>query len=356
MDGLLSRLGREEGRHLVRVTAELTHRCGFECPHCYCRLPASSPRAAGEMTGAEWERVLSEAADEGALFVLVTGGEPLLHADFRRIWTAAKRAGLIPELFTNGSLLSDDVAGFLADWPPSQVSVTLYGATEETYEAMTGRSGMLGRVLRGLESLSKRGVAVEVKGLFTRRNAHEFDRILELCSGFGPRFRWDADLVGPSASGHGRPDEVRLDGREIVELEARDPKRREGLERLLRAGRPAPPRTGSPFRCRVGQREMHVDPYGLAQPCMMLETSGYDLRHGTVREAWEVAIPRLLSGIPSTGGPCQTCDLAEACRVCPPRALRRGVAAGWPVPESCDLGRARAEAFRESSPAEGEGR
>lgn len=298
------------------------------------------------MSGAEWERILAEAADEGALFLLVTGGEALLRPDFRRIWMAAKRAGLLPELFTNGSLVTADVAGFLADWPPTRVSVTLYGATEESYEAMTGRKGMLGRTLESLDLLARRGVRVEVKSLLTRRNAEEFDRIRELCLSFGAPFRWDAELFGNAGSGLGLPDEERLRGSDVVALEKRDPGRWTEWTKKTTPWRPAAPRTGSPFRCRVGRSEMHVDPHGLVQPCLLLQTAGYDLRRGTVREAWRVAVPELLEGVAWAPGPCQTCELAEVCRVCPARSLRSGSRAEGPAPESCDLGRVRAEALR----------
>ena len=166
----------------IRMGAELTYRCNFGCVQCYCRLPETSPRAAVELDGSEWERILAEAAEEGTLFLTLTGGEPLLHRDFRQIWVAAKRLGLLSSVFTNGSLVDEETADFLAEWPPVVVSVTLYGATDATYRAVTGRSGMLDRVLAGLELLRERGVRIETKATFTRLNASEFDELRSLCN------------------------------------------------------------------------------------------------------------------------------------------------------------------------------
>lgn len=343
-DGLLARLGNGGGRRLIRLSAELTHRCNFSCSHCYCRLSVGSPRAADELGAGEWERIIGEAASEGALFVTFTGGEALLHPQLRKIWVAAKREGLIPELFSNGSLITPEVADFLADWPPSQVSVTLYGSNEQTYASVTGRQGMLRRVLDGLDLLLARQVAVEVKGLFSKINHHDFDGIRELCYRYNRIFRWGAELTGTSQEGEGRPHEVGLDPGEVIALERRDAVRWEEWRQQLADWKPAPERRDALFRCRVGQTECHVNPYGQLLPCLLLERVGYDLRRGSFADGWR-RIPELLAGIPWKPGPCQWCELSEVCRVCPAHALRLGGPAEGPTTFHCGLGRARAELF-----------
>jgi|WetSurMetagenome_2_1015567.scaffolds.fasta_scaffold07424_3 radical SAM protein with 4Fe4S-binding SPASM domain len=343
-DGLLARLGNEGGRRLIRISAELTHRCNFSCRHCYCRLPAGSSQAGDELAGAEWTRIINEAAAEGTFFITFTGGEPLLHPEFQKIWVAAKRAGLIPELFSNGSLIIPEVADFLAEWPPSQVSVTLYGSCEETYAAVTGRQGMLRRVLDGLDLLLERQVAVEVKGLFSRINQHDFDRLRELCYRYNRIFRWGAELTGKSMDGEGRPQEVGLDPEEVIALERRDGIRWDEWRSQLADWKPAPERCDTLFRCRVGQKECHVNPYGRLQPCLLLERVGYDLRRGSFADGWR-RIPELLAGIPWKPGPCQRCQLSEVCRLCPAHALRLGEHPEGPTAFHCGLGRTRAEHF-----------
>ena len=342
---VLESLRGGDARMPVLLTAELTRRCNFGCTHCYCRRPEVDAAASAEMRGEEWTRIFGEAASEGAIFLIVTGGEPLLHPDFREIWIAGKRLGLIPDLYTNASLITPEVADFLAHWPPRRISVTLYGSTDETYRAVTGREGMRDRVLEAVGLLRDRGLSVELKATITRKNAKELQGLRALAATEGPAFRWGAELIGAVEGSLGNPKDVVLSGREIVALERTDPARWAEWGARLAAWKPSPENPASPFRCKIGRLSIHVDPYGMMRACEFVESVAYDVRTGTVREGWREAIPGSLERFPWSPGPCQTCELADVCRVCPGHALGSGLSASSPTVMHCELGRARAEAF-----------
>ena len=67
-------------------TFELSPVCNFSCRMCYVRRTAKevaeSPRRI--LTLEDWRRIAREARDAGMLYLLLTGGEPLLWPDF---WT-----------------------------------------------------------------------------------------------------------------------------------------------------------------------------------------------------------------------------------------------------------------------------
>jgi len=48
------------------------------------------------------------------LWILFTGGEPLLRPDFLEIYTYAKKKGLLVTIFTNGTLIDDNLADYFA--------------------------------------------------------------------------------------------------------------------------------------------------------------------------------------------------------------------------------------------------
>ena len=64
------------------LLAELTHRCPLQCP--YCSNPLELERGDAELTTAEWQRVLDEAAALGVLQVHISGGEPTARPTSRR--------------------------------------------------------------------------------------------------------------------------------------------------------------------------------------------------------------------------------------------------------------------------------
>ena len=82
-------------RASASLDIELTERCDNDCIHCCINLPAGDAAArAREMTTAQVEDVLRQAADLGCLQVRFTGGEPLLRPDFEELYLFARRLGL----------------------------------------------------------------------------------------------------------------------------------------------------------------------------------------------------------------------------------------------------------------------
>ena len=87
-------------------------------------------------------------------FTRVSGEyEPLLRSDFQELYRYARSLGLIPILFTNATLITPDLAAFLAANPPRRVEITVYGHTRETYERVTGVPGSFNRFRAGVAAL-----------------------------------------------------------------------------------------------------------------------------------------------------------------------------------------------------------
>ncbi len=129
----------DEERFPLDGTLELTHRCNLACVHCYVNLPANDPDARNrELTYEECCRVIDAMVVEGCLFLLITGGEPLLRRDFRDIYLYAKRSGLLITLFTNGCMLTPDTVDFLAETPPSRSRSPFTGPLRRPMKRLPG--------------------------------------------------------------------------------------------------------------------------------------------------------------------------------------------------------------------------
>src|SRR5260221_12161897 len=111
------------GAHL-----ELTYRCTWRCVLCYNRRHHDSRG----LSGAEWVAVLDELRALGTLSVPVTGGDPLAHPEFFEIAAAARGRGFAVRLFTNGALVTEEVAERLARLHLLGVEMSLHGACPQT--------------------------------------------------------------------------------------------------------------------------------------------------------------------------------------------------------------------------------
>jgi radical SAM protein with 4Fe4S-binding SPASM domain len=323
---------------------ELTFRCNLRCAHCYVNTRRGDRRARRqELTAAEIRRIAGEAADLGCLTLLLTGGEPLLRADLPDIYRHLKSQGFLVALFTNGTLVTERFADLLADRPPLVVEITLYGATAEVYERVTGVPGSHRRCLRGIELLLDRKVRVRLKTVPLTINVSEMDAMRALASAYGVAFHWDP-LVNCRLDGSPEPTRLRLQPEQIVALERGEPKRiREYREHLVRAEGV----TGGAerFDCNAFRHSFHIDPSGRMMPCMLVRHPVYDVRAGSFREGWTEAFPVMRRQPRTRANPCQGCRLTAVCGQC----------AGWAqletgdpedrVPFLCDLANARAAAF-----------
>ena len=209
----------------ISGTIELTFRCNSQCVHCYCNLPRNDREAIDkELKNEEVYRIFDQIAEAGCLWLLMTGGEPLLRKDFLDIYAYAKKKGFIPTLFTNGTLLTPEIADTLFKWPPFLVEITLYGATEETYERITGITGSFKRCQKGIDLLLERKIPLGLKTMAMTINLGEIQRMKEYADDLGVSFRYDP-LVNPRLDGSKRPCNVRLSPEEVVRLDLNDENR-----------------------------------------------------------------------------------------------------------------------------------
>jgi len=347
------------GRAVFSFDLELTARCNLDCRHCYINLPAGDRSARKrELSAAEVGRLAGEAAALGAVWCLITGGEPLLRKDFFDVYRALHSKGLILSVFTNATLVNDEHVRFFRKFPPRDVEVTVYGVTKETYERVTRTPGSFDAFLRGLDLLLASGIDVRLKAMALRTNKHELAAIGEFCRArtkdyyrFDPNLhlRFDGDKAR-----NGLILAERLSPKEIVRLERSDPERFGALTtacaELVPDEVPASD-CRHIFRCGVGQRSFVIGPEGRLRPCQSLHHPEflYDLRKGTLADAWTRFVPEVLRrGTERTDylEKCGRCPVVNLCLWCPAHAYLETGELDLPVEAFCRVAWARAEALK----------
>jgi len=322
------------------ASLELTERCNLCCVHCYVNQPAGDDGIRRrEMTLDEWQRVLDQVANAGTLWLLVTGGEPLLYAGFRDWYLYAKRKGFHLILFTNGTLLTPELADLLAEYPPWETEITLYGATAETYERVTGVPGSYDRCRRGIDLLLERGLALNLKTMALTLNARELPAMQRLADDLGVRFRYDP-VIQSRLDGDHRPLACRLSPEEIVALERKDAQRIQQWQEFCGQSW-VPADRKSLFKCGAGLHIFHLDPYAGLYPCLMARWLRYDLRAGSVEEAVRGFLPAVRRMATTRGELCAECDQLILCQNCPAWAYREVGDPEAPEPFRCRLAHLR---------------
>ncbi len=341
---------------------EVTARCNNDCRHCYINLPAGDRAArAKELSLAEISRIADEALSLGAMWCLITGGEPLLRDDFCDLYLALKRKGLLVSVFTNATLIGEEHIQLFKRYPPRDIEVSVYGVTQETYERVTQRPGSFTAFRRGLERLFACGVKVRLKAMALRSNVQELAAIARFCrERTKDYFRFDPLLNLRFDGNAQRNAEIRaerLSPEEIVAIERADEERFASLEKAchkLIVPEFAHADCDHLFHCGAGNGSFNVSYDGLFRLCSSLwhPDCVFDLRKGSLLDAWHNLIPKvrdMRSRRSEFLEKCCVCPIINLCLWCPAHAhLESGEMDAW-VEYFCQVAHARARALGEEA-------
>jgi radical SAM protein with 4Fe4S-binding SPASM domain len=348
-----------EKRAALSFDLETTARCNLNCRHCYINVPAGDRAAKRrELDAAEIGRIGGEAAALGAVWCLVTGGEPLLRKDFFDIYLALKKKGLLLSVFTNATLVGPEHVRFFKKYPPRDIEVTVYGVTKTTYERVTRVPGSFAAFRRGLELLLEGGLKVRLKAMALRSNVDELEAIAEFCRArTKDYFRFDPFLhyrFERDARRNAEIEAERLSAEDVVALEKGDPERFKVMEK--NCGQLIVPGFSESecrhlFRCDAGKRTFVVGFDGNFRLCASLYHPDFlfDLRKGSLAGAWTTFVRTVLgrkSDLKDYLERCARCPIINLCLWCPAHAYLETGALDAPVDNFCQLAHAREEALK----------
>lgn len=296
---------------------ELTSRCNLRCIHCYLgEQREQREKRHLEMSTERVMAVIDEVVASGCLYLAITGGDPMVRKDFPEIYRHAREKGLIVTVLCDGVLVTEEIVTLFREYPPFAVDISLYGATAETYEAVTRTQGSYARCLRGIRRLLAAGITIHLKTVLMSINQHELDVMRRMAKELGVRFRMDAALF-PCLSNHDRgPVDLRVSPREAVEKELSDPERlQEWIEYADRRRGVASPE--GLYVCGAGLTNFYIDPFGFVSPCLMTTQYRYPLGERDFASLWADPLAALRRRTPRDSYPCNTCEMQTACTACP---------------------------------------
>lgn len=179
-------------------TFELTPLCNLDCKMCYVHLNRAQMGQTKLLTAEQWEMLIAQAVDAGMLYARLTGGECLSYPDFKRIYLFLREQGVETAILTNGTLLGREMVDFLREDPPAAIQITLYGASEEAYERVTGQR-VFSVVVENIRRLQAYGLPVSIA---VTPNAFMTDgeEILRLTHKLGLNVQINAGLMAPRTS------------------------------------------------------------------------------------------------------------------------------------------------------------
>lgn len=268
-----------------RASYELNLGCNYDCEHCYLGLKTFS--------GLSWpqrERLLDIMREAGVLWLQLTGGEPLIDKLFPEVYELAYGLGMMISISSNGSRLSNrKILDLLTARPPYRLTLSVYGATAESYDGLTRRRGSFAAFTKGLAAAHEAGLPINLNLIVAQRNAHEVDQMIALADNYALPHHVFSNMA-PTI--YGGPES--LPAQSVEHLRKRKPF------------------TG----CNAGHTFFHVNPHGLASICKV----GRDPQIPLMVEGVEglSRLSAIADSLLLRQGGCAVCTLSGTCGTCMP--------------------------------------
>ncbi|MEV5567618.1 radical SAM protein [Streptomyces sp. NPDC052196] len=268
-----------------RASYEVNNGCNWACDHCVY--------GAKRHEGLRWpprEKLLHILRDAGVLWVELGGGECTIDPLFPETYALAYDLGMMVEILTNGStLFRPDMLDLLTTRRPYRITLSVYGATETTFDEFTHRRGAFKKFMRGLAAAREAGLPLSLSVVITDKNAHEAPAMRALAARYASRVR-EYSHMSPTFAGDAEP------------LAQQAP---EYLHKRT-------PFTG----CDAGHTSLNVNPFGLASVCKISRDHPIPLlREGVagLSRLGDIADRAL-----QRHSGCSGCTLQKSCTTCMP--------------------------------------
>ena len=300
---------------------ELTPLCNFDCKMCYVHLTKGQmEREANLLTVQQWISIMGQAVDAGMMHADLTGGECLSYHGFKDVYLYLRSRGVEVSVLTNGQLITEEMADFFAQYPPSVIQITVYGSDEDAYEAVTGRRAF-GDVKAAIERLKRRNIRLFLAVTPNRYMQEDTHALMEFLRSLDVRYGIGTGSL-PARPDTGRNLESYAPETALyVKLHLDEQRYLRGLD-----DSPAPARpyvdyiptgfhTESKIPCSSGLCAFHINWKGEMSPCIPFHSINRSVLEHGFEDCWNWIKAQMRSYEPPKE--CSDCANRLVCAACP---------------------------------------
>ncbi|MGE9883454.1 radical SAM/SPASM domain-containing protein [Blautia obeum] len=308
----------------VNGSLELLPLCNMNCEMCYVRLSREEMLQKGCLrTWNEWLELARQMVSSGVLFLLLTGGEPLLYPEFQTLYLELWKMGLVLTINTNGTLIDEKWAEFFGKYKPRRINITLYGASAGTYERLCHYPEGFHKVLQGIRLLRKRQIDVKVSCSITPMNYQDVEQIFQLGKELDVPVHIDPYMM-PSVrersrpfSNHARVSPERAASVLLHTLKlqfSEDIYQQYVNQSIERVQNPGFCRGNGHVSCLAGNCSFTINWQGEMRPCVVMSEPSVPVFEIGFQNAWN-GISNAVQDI-CINKECTACNLNPICKIC----------------------------------------
>lgn len=265
---------------------------------CYVRMSKAEMDEQGRMlTCDEWLRIADEGRSKGLLYILLTGGEPLLYPEFKRLYASLAQKGFILTVNTNGTLIDEEWADFFSENGCRRLSITLYGKDDETYGRLCNNPRGFTQVMNAVNLLEKRNIPYRFTSSITPYNVDQMEDFYAIAQKHHVPITVATHMFAGSRRGTSSEAQFRLSPQEealanwkVNQMENQGVPQEVLAAYMLRKLLDPPIVMRSAFTCRAARSGFWINWKGEITPCGMFNTPNLDLKIHTFQEGWDYIV------------------------------------------------------------------
>ncbi len=295
----------------ISVLVEVCYTCNENCIHC-C---VDEHKQVG-LTIKQYEMLFDQMVKAGTFFVILTGGEPFSRKDFMDIVRAARRRRISVTIFSNGTLITDQIVQELAALYVQDVHVSIYSVNEETHDRITRVPGSFRKSIAAIRTMRSAGITVRIKCPLMSLNADEIDGIKELALSLGAKIQFTTTITSKN-DGDDSTHQLQMSSKQLLAavndqsvIGSADPYMHSNNELEC-------------IPCDAILNGGAIDPAGNVYPCNQWRIKGGNVlekEFGTIWKESEAFIALRAIRLKDLSK-CRSCDLFAYCTRCPGLAL-----------------------------------
>lgn len=313
-----------QSRVPITTNFELTPTCTLNCDMCFIRTERSVVERHGGLSPLQqWLDWAEQLQDMGTLFILLTGGEPMLYPHFKELYTRLREMGFILTLNTNGTLIDNEMVRILQTHKPRRINVTLYGDNRETYGRLCHNPQGYTLCMEALKRLKKADIDVKLNVSIVRKNEKDYDEIIRLAQHLDIPAEVNSYMFPLSRPECGSLRNIlteRLDADEAARIEMQYMEYKKGndmaryMHDLKYTLAHVEGTRACSLECRAAKSSCWINWQGILTPCVMLDQPAVDLKKIPMTTAWQQLLEEAKELVSHTE--CEGCHLRPVCNVC----------------------------------------
>lgn len=309
----------------ISGTFELTSRCNFNCKMCYIHNQNNlSHLKKKELSVEQWLSIAEDAKRNGMLFLLLTGGEAMLREDFIELYSKLAVMGFRITINSNGSLLNQNILECFQKYPPARVNISLYGACDETYQALCENKAF-NKVRQSIHQLKEAGISVRVTMMLTPYNKDDMEAVYQIAKDENAICEMTSYMFPPTrVDGKCGVNQARLSSQQAGIYMARREKLLMGekefnaylksLEEIPKISIKEDVKEGRGIMCQAGRGAFWITWDGMMKPCGLMLAQEVSI----IKEKFDVAWDKIRSITENIRLPkeCVACEKQHVCQQC----------------------------------------